>query len=70
MTRPESLFANNPRNGCNFRVGGTVVNSAGAPVTVSEFTALPMRGMGLSAAVLPTRKLFLTSVTQPRTRRA
>jgi hypothetical protein len=65
VTRPETLFINNPRNGYNFRVGGAVVNSAGATVNVSEFTSLPLRGMGLAAVVLPTSKLFLLSVTQP-----
>jgi hypothetical protein len=65
FTRPETLFINNPRDGFNFRVGGPVTTSINTSVTVGEFTALPLRGMGLSAVVLPTNKLFLLSVTQP-----
>lgn len=65
FTRPETLFINNPRNGYNFRVGGTVTTSTGTTVNVNEFTALTLRGMGASVLVQPAPKLFLVSVVQP-----
>ena len=65
FTRPETLFINTPRNGYATRVGATVVASNNTSVTVSEFTSLPLRGMGMSALVLPTSKLFLFAVNQP-----
>jgi hypothetical protein len=63
---PETLLANNPRNGYNLRVAATgVMASDGSTVTVREFTALPLRGMGVSALILPSQKWFDLSATQP-----
>lgn len=56
---PETLFANNPRNGYTFRAAD------GSTVPFSEFTALGMRGMGISALLLPSPKWFMFSVNQP-----
>ncbi len=64
-TRPETLFINNPRNGYTLRQCGQVQSSIGTTVTVNEFTALGLRGSGLTALVQPGPRLFLLSVAQP-----
>jgi hypothetical protein len=50
----ETLQVNTPRSGYNFRAATTATNSSGGTVNVSEFTALPLRGMGMSALWLPS----------------
>lgn len=50
----ETVTLNSPRTGFNFRAAGTATNNAGATVNVSEFTALGLRGMGMSALWMPT----------------
>ncbi len=63
---PETFFANNPRNGYNFRVPATAVPALdGTSVSVSEITVLNMRGMGVNPLLVPAAKLFLFSVNQP-----
>ena len=62
---PETLFANNPRNGYSLRPSGAAVDSNGATVSFGEFTSLGLRGMGLTPLLLPAPKLFLLSVLQP-----
>jgi hypothetical protein len=61
----ESLFADNPRQGYIIRVGGTATTPTGATVTVQPFTNLSMRGMGLSALILPDKKWLAISMVQP-----
>jgi hypothetical protein len=62
---PETLFANNPRNGYTFRAAGTATAVDGTTVTIREFTNLGLRGMGMSALLLPGLKLYMFSVNQP-----
>lgn len=62
---PETLFANNPRNGYTFRAAGTATAVDGTTVTIREFTSLNMRGMGFSPLLLPSLKTFMLSVNQP-----
>jgi hypothetical protein len=64
---PETFFANNPRNGYNFRAQGTapLVAADGSSVTVSEITGLTMSGMGLGSVLLPGGKSFLFAVDKP-----
>ncbi len=57
VTQPEKVFVNNiggaTRNGYTWRQPGSVVDSSGATVTVSPYHSLSLRGMGMSALVLP-----------------
>lgn len=62
---PETLFVNNPRNGYTFRAAGTATAVDGTTVTIREFTNLGLRGMGMSALLLPGLKLYMFSVNQP-----
>lgn len=62
---PETLFANNPRDGYTFRPASTPTAIDGTTVTVREWTNLGLRGMGVSALVRPTQKQFMLSVNQP-----
>ncbi len=64
-THTETLLGDNPRQGYNTRVGGTATTTTGGTVTVQPFTNLGMRGMGLSALILPNIKLFNLSVVEP-----
>ena len=57
-TRPETIYSNavagTARQGYRWRAPQTgVVNSAGATVNVPEFIQLPLRGTGLTIALLP-----------------
>ena len=67
VSRPDSLFANNPRPGYIHRPSATVTASDGSTVLVNEYTALRLPGMGFAPLLLltPTGKLFELSVTQP-----
>jgi hypothetical protein len=62
---PETLFANNPRNGYTFRTAGTATAADGTTATIREFTNLGLRGMGVNALLLPSLKSFLFFVNQP-----
>ena len=62
---PETLVANNPRDGYTFRLAGTATAVGGAPVNIREFDTLVLRGMGFSAVVIPSNKSFVLSVNQP-----
>ena len=62
---PETLFANNPRPGYTFRAPGTGIAEDGSTATFSEFTAIGLSGMGMSALLLPSLKWFMFSVNQP-----
>jgi len=64
-THPETFSLNTPRNGYNFRAGGTALAVDGTTANVSEITALSMRGMGFSPLLIPASKLFMFSVDQP-----
>ena len=62
----ETVLANSPRNGYSFRAAATVTGTDGTTVVpVSEWTALDLRGMGLSALIRPASKQFMFSVQQP-----
>ncbi len=62
----QTLTNNSPRNGYVMRTAATAVPTiSGGTVNVSEFTALPMRGTGLSAVVLPANKTLVLSVDLP-----
>ena len=62
----ETVLVNSPRNGYNFRAAATVTGTDGVtPVSVSEWTNLPLRGMGLNALLRPGQKQFMFSVQQP-----
>lgn len=63
----ETLNINTPYAGLSFRAEGTATTSTGATVAVREFTALPVRGMGLSVLSLPTLGggAFFFSVATP-----
>jgi hypothetical protein len=49
----ETLQANAPRNGYTHRAPATATTTTGATVAVNEFTALGLRGMGMSVLWLP-----------------
>ncbi|MBK7614884.1 MAG: hypothetical protein IPJ08_10495 [Burkholderiales bacterium] len=51
----ETLQINTPRSGYLFRAQDTATSNANAPVTVNEFTALGLRGMGLAALWIPAQ---------------
>lgn len=62
----ETVQLNNPRSGYNFRAAATVTGTDGTTVVnVSEWTNLPVRGMGLNALLRPVQKQFMFSVQQP-----
>ncbi len=74
ITRPETIFNNavagTARQGYRWRRPDTgVTNSAGATVNVSEFVALPLRGIGINAVALPNpnpaASQFVLSVAKP-----
>ncbi len=64
-TRPETIHINNPRQGYNHRVAETVQTTDGASSNVVEWTALTMRGMGVTALVIPGSKVFDISAGKP-----
>lgn len=62
----ETVLVNNPRNGYNFRAAATVTGTDGVTqVSVSEWTNLGLRGMGMNALLRPAQKQFMFSVQQP-----
>lgn len=61
----ETVQINKPRDGYAFRPAATPTASDGSTVTVREWTALGMRGMGLSGLSLPSLEWFMVSVGQP-----
>ena len=61
----ETLSANNPRDGYTLRPAATTAAVGGTPVQIREFDALVLRGMGLSAIVIPSNRSFVLSVNQP-----
>ena len=68
-TAPENLSTNAvrtvARNGYGWRKPETVTGSTGTSRTVSEFISLPLRGMGMTALVLPGSGVFVYSVAKP-----
>jgi hypothetical protein len=66
----ETLVGNLPRAGYTFRAAAAATGTSG-PVTINEFTALGLRGSGLSVLWLPalgpasTPGALMLSVTQP-----
>ena len=62
---PETLFANQPRNGYTLRAAGMATAADGSTATFGEFTVLGLRGMGLNPLILPASKTFVLSVAQP-----
>lgn len=65
VTHPETFFANNPRNGYNFRAAGSALASDGTTAKINEVTTLNLNGMGLTAVLIPALKRFQFTVTQP-----
>lgn len=63
---PETLFANNPRDGYTFRPAATATTVGGGTVQVREFDTLGLRGMGVSAVVIPSTRSLIFSVNQPQ----
>jgi len=61
----ETVFANNPRDGYNLRPAGSSTAPNGTVVTFNEWTSLPMAGMGVSALMLPSPKIFAFAASQP-----
>lgn len=62
----ETVQLNTPRSGYNFRAAATVTGTDGTTVVnVTEWTNLPVRGMGLNALLRPGQKQFMFSVQQP-----
>ena len=61
-TRPETLVINNPREGYVHRLAATVTRSDGLTSNVSEFFALPLRGMDMSVVALPVANDLVLSV--------
>jgi len=62
----ETVQLDDPRSGYNFRAAATVTGTDGTTVVnVSEWTTLPVRGMGLNALLRPAQKQFMFSVQQP-----
>lgn len=58
VTHHDTLFGDNPRSGYNFRAAGTATASDGSTVRISEYTLMPLAGMGLAPLLLPGSKLF------------
>ena len=63
---PETLFANNPRDGYTFRPAAMTTAVGGTPVQVREFDTLALRGMGFAAVVVPSTRSLILSVNQPQ----
>lgn len=64
----DSLPAHNrpmPASWPSVWAAGTATAGDGTMVTIREFTSLGLRGMGMSALLLPALKRFQFSVTQP-----
>jgi hypothetical protein len=62
----ETVFLNNPRSGYNWRAAASVPGIDGSTtVPVSEWTNMPVRGMGFNALLRPASKQFMFSVQQP-----
>ncbi len=63
---PETVTQNSPRDGYTLRTAASGVPAVdGTTVNVLEFTALFLRGMGMSPVVLPAAKLLVLSVDLP-----
>jgi hypothetical protein len=62
---PETLTINSPRDGYLFRPAATAPAADGSTVNVREFTALGLRGMGMSVLTLPSLGWYMFSVAQP-----
>jgi hypothetical protein len=61
----ETVLLNSPRSGYNYRAAVTVTGTSGSAVGVSEWTNLPVRGMGFNALLRPASKQLMLSVQQP-----
>lgn len=62
----ETVLVNSPRDGYNFRAAATVTGTDGTTVvSVTEWTNLVLRGMGMNALTRPAQKQFMFSVQQP-----
>ena len=64
--RPETLTQNSPRNGYSLRTAASAVPAIdNTTVNVLEFTALSLRGMGMTPVVFPAAKILVLSVDLP-----
>ena len=62
-TRPETLAINSLREGYVRRVPGPATHSDGTTSTVSEFIALPLRGMDFATVAFPAANQLTLSMT-------
>lgn len=65
VTQPETVFHNKPRDGYLHRPAATAQNSAGTTVSIAEWTAMGLSGIGISALIVPAPRLLLLNVRQP-----
>lgn len=61
----ETVRINNPHGGYTFRVPGTTLADDNTTVNIRDFTALSLRGMGVTPLVLSSQKTFFLSVSKP-----
>lgn len=61
----ETLRVNNPFDGYTHRAPGTAPADDGSTATIRDFTALGLRGMGMSVLLLESQKTFFVSVSKP-----
>ena len=66
-TQSETVVLNERRTGVSRRLPGPVTGSDGSNRNVSEWLAMGLRGMGLSAVVFPASNQFIFSLTKPVT---
>lgn len=65
VTRPERIEINRFGEGFLHRIGESVLASNGSTVTVGEWVALPLRGMGITPVGILGNNNLILSVTQP-----
>lgn len=62
--RVETMHADQPRPGYIHRAAGTSTDG-GRSTTISEFTTMPLQGMGMSAGILPALRVFELTADAP-----
>ena len=61
----ETLLANNPGNGYTYRVPASAPADDGTTATVTDFSSLSLRGMGMFVLLLESQKTYFVSVDKP-----
>ena len=61
----ETLRVNNPFDGYTYRAPATAPADDGSTATIRDFTALGLRGMGMSVLLLESQKTYFVSVSKP-----